>query len=147
MDHRCAGWAPGGWQLAYFQSAAVGEHERRLWLRVHVYASWRQQTKSRSTGDQKFTRTDACAMPSGSLAEEMETSVKRKAASPVSASMTPCAKLSSSVSGGLPKPRETLVAMFVVLLEVFWLKRMVGLLSKAHLTEVFAHENAQMKGE
>ena len=61
--------------------------------------------------------------------------------------MTPCAKLSSSVSGNLPKPRETLVASFVVLLEGFRVKEMVELLSKAHLTEVFAHENAQMKGE
>jgi hypothetical protein len=61
-----------------------------------------------------------------------------KAALPVSASMTPCAKLSSSVSGSLPNPSETLAITFVVLLKGFWLKRMVELWSKANSAEVFA---------
>ena len=75
------------------------------------------------------------------------TRVVGKAALSVSASMTPGAKLSSSVSGSLPKPWETLVATFVVRLESFWVKEMVELLSKAHSTEAFAHEIAQMRRE
>src|SRR5260370_41478764 len=66
---------------------------------------------------------------------------------PVSASMTPCAKLSSSVSGSLPKLSETLVATFVVLLDGFWLKRMVELLTKAYLAEVFTQEIAKKNRE
>jgi hypothetical protein len=69
-----------------------------------------------------------------------------KAALPVSASITPCAKLSSSVSGSLPKPRETLVVTFLVLLKGFWLKRMVELLSKAYFAEVFAQEIEKKNG-
>ena len=57
------------------------------------------------------------------------------------------AKLSSSKSPNLPKLRETLVAIFFVLLEGFWLKRMVELLSKTHLAEVFTHEIEKKKGE
>ena len=61
--------------------------------------------------------------------------------------MTPCAKLSRSVSGTLPNPRETLAITFVVLLEGFWLNRMVELLSKANSAEVFAQEIAKKNCE
>jgi len=37
--------------------------------------------------------------------------------------------------------------MFFVLLEGFWLKRMVELLTKACLAEVFTHEIEKKKGE
>ena len=37
--------------------------------------------------------------------------------------------------------------MFFVLLEGFWLKRMVELLTKAHLAEVFTHEIEKKNGE
>ena len=59
---------------------------------------------------------------------------------PVSAAITPSAKLLRSVCGKLPKPKESLVAIIVDLLEAFWLKRMIELLGDAPFADGFPQE-------
>jgi hypothetical protein len=62
-----------------------------------------------------------------------------------SGSMTPCAKLSSSVSGKPPKPREIPAAIILAPPFGSLIEEKVGRLSNVRFQGVFAHEIAEKK--
>jgi hypothetical protein len=78
VDDRSTRWLSAAWCLAMadIQIQAVGANERQSWLWVRLFATARQQTHSRSLGNQELAATTADTMSSGSCTEEMEAPVQ-----------------------------------------------------------------------